>query len=133
MEAYFGINEGKCKVKVQVKLQNIRGEGPEFPRIIIPIGISGEASKEGLVYTLMTIQGDVIIRGHGIQFTIANFSENATLKVETETKEVIEDDKPKIALDEPSGLLTPTYEDTHEPLSPEPIISSEADSRYCGL
>ncbi|MBY8993486.1 MAG: hypothetical protein KGD59_02980 [Candidatus Heimdallarchaeota archaeon] len=87
MDTYFGIKEGKCKVKVQVKSQNIRGEGPEFPRIIIPIGISGEAPKEKLVYTLMTIQGDVIIRGHGRHFTIANFSENATLKIETETKE----------------------------------------------
>lgn len=83
METHFSIKEGKGIVKVQVKLQNIRGEGPEFPRIIIPIRISGYASKDRLVYTLMTIQGDVIIRGHGIQFTIANFSENATLKVET--------------------------------------------------
>ena len=87
METHFGIMEGKCKVKIQVKVQNIRGEGPEFPRIIIPIGISGEASKERLVYTLLTIQGDVIIRGHGIHSTIANFSENATLKIESETKE----------------------------------------------
>lgn len=87
METYFGINEGRCKVKVQVKLQNIRGEGPEFPRIIIPIGISGEEPKEKLFYTLMTIQGDVIIHGPGRHFTIANFSENATLKIETETRE----------------------------------------------
>ena len=87
METYFGIKEGKCKVKVQVKLQNIKGEGPEFPRIIIPIGISGESSKERLVYTLMTIQGDMIIRGQGKYATIANFSENATLKIETEINE----------------------------------------------
>jgi len=87
MKTYSGIKEGKCKVKTQVKLQYIRGEGPEFPRIIIPLGISGEVPKERLVYTLMTIQGDMIIHGPRKYVIIGNFSENVSLKIETEVNE----------------------------------------------
>lgn len=87
MERYFTIKEGDCRVKLQVKLQNINGEGPEYPRIVIPINISCEAPKKSIIYTLMSIKGEMVARRNGGYFTIAHFYENATLKVESKREE----------------------------------------------
>ncbi len=83
MCASFGIKKGNCRVIVDVQSQDIRGEGSEFPRIIIPLKIAGETSKTEIHYTLMTIQGEIIVRGDSKHFTIGKFSENATLKIES--------------------------------------------------